>query len=176
MAPKVVGGFRQKRLHQQQLPQLSSETNNGRDGSPSHRRRWTMAAMATIPPPIVGGDRRGRQRVPQLLAETDGGNPKCVLARTATARVTTAPPVVGGVGQQQRRLPSHGQRLPQSLAESFAEMDKIGDGSPSHRRRLQQSSAESDESGYVNNSSPSCWRRRTTAEMGPPVIGRDGRR
>jgi hypothetical protein len=133
-------------------------------------------ATATIPPPVIGGDGQQRQRVPQLLAEMDGGDPKCVLARTTMAKVTTAPPVVSGVGRWRRRLPSCRQQLPQSLAESFAERDKSGDGSPSCQQWLQQSSSESDEIGNVNNSSPSCRQRRTTVETGPAVVGGDRRR
>jgi hypothetical protein len=148
--------------------------DDGRDGSPSCWQRRTTAAMATIPPPVVGRDGQRRQWVPQLLTEMDGGKPKCVLARTAMARVTTAPPVISGVGRRQRRLSSRWQRLPQLLAELFAEMDKSSDSSPSHRQRLQQSSAESDKSSNVNDSSPSHQRRRTTAETGPPVVSGDG--
>ncbi len=167
-APTVVGGVSRKRQHQRQLPQLSTETDNSGDRSPGCWQRRMMVAMATVPPPVIGGDGQRRQRVPQLLVETDCGNPKCILACTAMAMVTTAPSVVGGVGRWWRRLP-------QSLVESFAEMDKSSDGSPSHQQQLQQSSAESDESSNVNNSSPSCWRRRTTVETDHPVVGRDGR-
>jgi hypothetical protein len=42
-----------------------------------------MVAKATIPPPVVSGDGQRWQQVPQLSVETDGGDPKCVLARTA---------------------------------------------------------------------------------------------
>jgi hypothetical protein len=135
-----------------------------------------MAATATTPPPVVGRDIQRWQRVPQLLAEVDGGNPKCILARTATAMVTAAPPVVGRVGGRQRWLPSRWQWLPQLLAESFAETDESGDISPSCRQWLQQSSAESDKSGNVNDRSPSCWRRQTAAATGPQVVGGDGQR
>ncbi len=70
---------------------------------------------------------------------------------------------------------------------------KIGDGSPScqqspsqrqtkakngtsHWQRLQQALTESDKRGNVNDSSPSCRRRRTMAEMDHPVVGKDGQR
>ncbi len=82
MAPTVVSGVRQKWQHQQQLPQLSAEMDNGGDGSPSHWGRWMTVATATIPPPVVGGDGCWWQWVPQLPAEKDGDDPKCVLART----------------------------------------------------------------------------------------------
>jgi hypothetical protein len=59
------------------------------EGSNSCQQSWTKAAMATIPPPVIGGDGRWRRRVPQLLAETDnGGNgfPSCQRRQMVTTQ------------------------------------------------------------------------------------------
>jgi hypothetical protein len=176
------------------------------DGSNRRWQSQTKAATSTPAPPVVGRDKRRRRWIIRSLAETDnGGNgnnpsPSC---RRRQPMAATGPPVVGGEEWWQPQMhigmhrngngndgsPSHWQSwttaamapqlsapVPQSSAESFTDTDESGDVSPSCRRWHQQSSAESDESSNVNDSSPSCWRRQTMAETGPPVVGRDGRR
>ena len=59
------------------------------EGSNSCQQSWTKAAMATIPPPVIGGDGRWWQWVPQSLAETDGDDPKCVARTTNFSKQVT---------------------------------------------------------------------------------------
>jgi hypothetical protein len=117
-APPVVGGVvRRDEQKQKTAPVVGNGSNN-------HRQSQTKAAMSRTAPPVVGRDKQRWRRITRSLVENnsgdgnntspscwrrrtwwqwvhqlsagmDGGNPKCVLARTATAMVTTAPPVVG---------------------------------------------------------------------------------
>jgi hypothetical protein len=119
-----------------------------------------MVAMATIPLPVVGRVRQRRQRVPQLLVETDGGNPKCILACTAMATVTTAPQLLV-------ELDNNGDGSP-----------VIGDGSPSPwRSHLQRQAKAVTAPPVIGDGSNSCQQSQTkaaTSTTAPPVDGGEG--